>query len=207
MNRRLFRSLPAGFFALALFAISIAPTTAGNFAFAPPSGWMNVHSGTNGKWMDPTGVEVVTLHPTTFGGDLSTFALYTLKQGRASNPSQHVWTNKNYPLCGRHIGRFLIWTANNHGKSVIWEQMIALWGEDGYVVTYLRPASHAPNDIARASLVSICGVGSIPEQPGGVPVPLPRPPAQNQPAPEPPVAPTPNPTGTIYHPYVPTMPE
>jgi hypothetical protein len=209
MNRRYLRSLPAGALTIALIFIAAVAFAAGNYAFAPPSGWTHVRSGAESKWVDATGAETLTLFATSYGGDLNSFVTRKLKQERTAYPTQYVWTNRNYLICGRHTARYVIWTASSQGKSMVWEQILALWGYDGYIVTYVRPEKNPPSSIARGSLLSICGVGSVPEQPGGVRVtPQNNPPPQGQPAPapEPVEQPTPNPAGTIYHPYMPTMP-
>ena len=183
---------------------------AGNYAFGPPAGWSRTHSGTTAKWADPTGAETLTLFPTQFGGDLNGFVAKALKKERAAYPTQHVWTNRNYAICGGHTARYLIWTASSNGQSKVWEQMLALWGYDGYIVTYARPEKNQPSNVARGSLFSICGVGSAPAQPGGVPVTT-----QNNAPPAPaPIAPstgsadqsTPNPSATLGHPYMPVIP-
>ncbi len=208
MNGRSLRSLPAGALTIALILIATVALAVGNYAFAPPTGWTRVRSGVESKWVDPSGSETLKLFVTTHTGDLNSFVNRTLKQGRLTYPTQYVWTNRNYLVCGRHTGRYVIWTASTHGASMIWEQLFALWGSDGYLATYVRPQKNPPSRVARASLVSICGVGSAPEQPGGVPV-VPaknQPPAQGQPAPPQPDQPTPNPSGTIYHPYMPVIP-
>ncbi len=185
-----------------------AALAAGNYAFAPPSGWSHVRSGTESTWLDPSGSETVKLFQTSYGGDLTSFANRTLAQERKTYPTQHVWTNKNYYICGGHSGRYVIWTATSNGRSKVWEQMLALWGYDGYIVTYTRPEKSPPSSVARGSLLSICGVGSAPVQPGGVPVT----PQNNAPQPQPDGAspsvdqPTPNPTGTVGHPYMPVIP-
>jgi hypothetical protein len=160
------------------------------------------------KWVDPSGSETLKLLVTSYAGDLNSLVNRTLKQERATYPTQYVWANRNYLVCGRHTGRYVIWTASTHGASMIWEQLFAQWGSDGYLVTYVRPQKNPPSHVARASLVSICGVGSAPEQPGGVPVTPAnnQPPAPGQPAPPQPDQPTPNPTGTIPHPYMPVIP-
>jgi len=155
------------------------------------------------------GGETLKLFATTHSADLNSFVNRTLKAERATYPTQYVWTNRNYLVCnGRHTGRNVIWTGSTHGRSMVWEQLFALWGSDGYVVTYARPQKNPPSNVARSSLVSICGVGSAPEQPGGMPV-VPannQPPVQGQPAPPQPDQPAPYPSGTIPHPYVPVIP-
>ena len=153
----------------AIFMVT-AVLAAGNYAFSPPAGWTRVRSGEEPKWLEPSGAQSVTLFTTTFAGDLGSFVTRELRQERAAQPTQHVWTNSDYTICGRHTGRYVIWTSSSKGATTIWEQMMALWGYDGYVVTYARPATLRPSDVARGSLLSICGVGSLPEQPGGVPV-------------------------------------
>ncbi|MDQ6767679.1 MAG: hypothetical protein M3Z41_07705 [Candidatus Eremiobacteraeota bacterium] len=207
MNGRALRSLPAGALTIALILIATTALAAGNYAFAPPAGWARVRSGSDAKWVDPSGTQSLRLFWTTYASDLNSFVNRTLKQERAAYPTQQVWTNRNYSICGRHTGRYVIWTASDHGQSKVWEQMLALWGYDAYTVTYVRPAKNGPSVVARGSLLSICGVGSVPQQPGGVPVaPQNTAPPHNQPEPAPVVQPTPNPTGTIYHPYMPVIP-
>jgi len=194
---------------IALICMGTIALAAGNYAFAPPTGWSHVRSGTESTWLDPSGTQTLKLFQTTYGGDLISFVNRTLAQERKTYPTQHVWTNKNYLICGRHTGRYVIWTATSNGKSKVWEQMLALWGDDGYIVSYMRPEANPPSSVARGSLLSICGVGSVPEQPGGVPVtPQNNQPSQCQPAGTPDQAdqPTPNPTGTVDHPYMPVIP-
>lgn len=209
MTARLFRLLPAIAMTTGVFLMGLAAFGAGDYAFSPPVGWTKLTSGTNMKWVDPTGKEYVVLHPTSFNGDLSSFVSAMLKKEKTQYPTEHVWTNKNYLVCGRHTGRYVIWTASGGGHTTIWEQMLALWGQDGYAVTYTRPENHKPNTAARASLLSICGVGESVQPVGGVPVG----PQNNTPAAgsgqggEPTIEqPTPGPTGTIYHPYMPVIP-
>ncbi len=187
----------------------LAAFASGDYAFSPPAGWTKLASGTNLRWVDPSRNEYVYLHPTNFNGDLNAFVNAMLKKEKAANPSQYVWANKNYFICGRHTGRYVIWTSSGHGHTSIWEQMMALWGQDGYAVTYVRPQNRPPSGVARASLVSICGVGAMLEQPGGVPVSMPRsaPAGAGQDTGTDSVAqPTPEPQGTISHPYVPFIP-
>lgn len=209
MTARLFRLLPAIAMTTGVLLMGLAAFGAGDYAFSPPVGWTKLASGTNVKWADQTGKEYVVLHPTSFNGDLSSFVSAMLKKEKTQYPTEHVWTNKNYFMCGQHTGRYVIWTASGGGHTTIWEQMLALWGQDGYAVSYTRPESHKPNAAARASLLSICGVGEAAQPVGGVPVN-----AQNNA----PAAgsgqsggatidqPTPGPTGTISHPYVPIIP-
>ena len=203
------RSLSMGALTIALIFVATVALAAGNYAFAPPAGWTHVRSGTESKWIDPTGSETLKLFVTTHTGDLNSFVNAALKQERFAYPTQYVWNNRNYLVCGgRHTGRYVIWTASTHGRSMVWEQLLALWGSDGYVVTYVRPQKNPPSNVARGSLLSICGVGSAPEQPGGVPVAPAKypPPAQGQPAPPLPEQPAPYPSGTISHPYMPVIP-
>jgi hypothetical protein len=197
--------------AAGIVSVASGAWAAGNYAFAPPQDWLRVHSGTTSKWMDPDGTQVVTLFPTEFGGDLSAFVTHTLKSERKAYPTQHVWTNRNYAICGGHTARYVIWTAPNSKSSKVWEQVLALWGYDGYIATYTRPQKSPPSSVARASLLSICGVGTVPQAPGGVMV-APHsgdvPPAQGQPAglPDAGDQASPNPSETISHPYMPVLP-
>ncbi len=201
------RSLRIGALTLALFVVGAAALASGNYAFAPPAGWARVRSGDSPKWMNASGQESVGLFSTTYAGDLTSYVNHTLKQERAMFPTQHVWTNKTYMVCGSHPGRYVIWTATTHAKNVIWEQMIALWGYDGYVVSYVRPSKNPPSNVARGSLVSICGVGSLPEQPGGVPIMTQKNSSSGTSQEQPQgYEPTPEPTDTISHPYVPFEP-
>jgi hypothetical protein len=208
MNGRFFRSLPAVALVLGGLVLGVAAFGAGDYAFAPPTGWTKLASGTNLKWVDPSGKEYVLLHPTSFNGELNSFVVAMLKKEKAQYPTQHVWTNKNYYICGDHVGRYVIWTSTDRGHTTIWEQMFGLWAQDGYAVTYRRPRTDPPSLTARTSLLSICGVGESVEPAGGVPVsPQNNAPAQGigQPAAGVDV-PTPGPTGTISHPYVPVIP-
>ena len=186
---------------------------AGNYAFAPPADWARQRAGSTSAWIDTSRTQTVTLFPTEFGGDLGAFVNRTLNRERASYPGLHVWTNRTYALCGGHPGRYVIWTQTPTGKGTVWEQVIALWGYDAYIVSYKRPSNDPPDNAARASLLSVCGVGSVPMSPGGVPV---TPVTQvNQPqaqAPQPASLPdagaqqAPNPQATISHPYMPIAP-
>jgi hypothetical protein len=208
MNGRFLRSLCLLALLFASAAIGISALAAGDFAFSPPTGWTKLASGTNMRWVDQTGKEYVIFHPTSFNGDLDSFVNAMLKKERVQYPSQHVWTNKNYYVCGHHVGRYVIWTSSKSGQTTIWEQMLALWGQDGYAISYLRPESHPPSSAARASLLSICGVGETVEPAGGVPVgPQHNAPAGSGGQGEQPQAPTPGPTGTISHPYMPVIPD
>jgi hypothetical protein len=211
MNERFLRRISAAVAGCAVLGFGIAASGAGDYAFGPPPGWAKLPSGSDVKWVSPSGREYVTLHPTTFGGDLSSFVAVILRQERAQNPTQHVWTNRNYYICGDHPGRYVIWTASSHAHNVIWEQLFALWAQDGYVVSYRRPWSAPPSNAARASLLSICGVGET-VQPAGGTVVSPQGNARNDAplvtgAPGANAQPAPNPTGTISHPYVPVIPD
>ena len=172
MNAHCVRSLQIGVLTAAISLIAAAALAQANYAFAAPTGWTNLRNGTSSKWMNPTGTEFMILRPTTFAGDLSALVNQELKQQRATHPTMHLWTNKAYQICGGHAARYLIWTApsKTQGKTLIWEQILALWGDDAYVVTYQRPENDPPSSVARSSMLSVCGVGSAPEQPGGVPV-------------------------------------
>jgi hypothetical protein len=208
MRRRFLQSLRIVALTGGICAVGFAAFASGDYAFSPPTGWAKLASGTNMKWADPAGTEFVALHPTTFYGDLNAFVNAMLKKEKTANPTQYVWANKNYLICGRHTGRYVIWTSTAHGHTSIWEQMFALWGQDGYAVTYVRPQNLPPSTVARAALVSICGVGEGTEPVGGVPVTLPKAaPAEPAPDTETIVQPTPAPTGTIPHPYVPVIPQ
>lgn len=210
MNAQFVRLLQAGALTATIVFMGAAALAQANYAFAAPLGWTNLRSGSSSKWMNPTGTEFVILRPTTFAGDLSALVNRELKQERATHPTLQLWTNKNYQICGRHTARYLIWTApsKTQGKTLVWEQIVALWGDDAYVVTYQRPEKYPPSDAARSSIVSICGVGSAPEQPGGVPVraetPAPAPQSPATPEPAATTAPTPYANPTMR--YAPTIP-
>lgn len=133
---------------------------AGDFAFSPPSGWVKVAAVSNAKWIDRRGTEFVIFHPTSFQGSLSMFVAAILKKEKAAFPDQRVWNNKPYYICGAHPGRYVIWTTASHGRPAVWEQVMAIWGGDAYVVSYVRPHNHAPSAVARASLLSVCGVAA-----------------------------------------------
>lgn len=210
MNGRIMRSLFAFALTIAIALISVAALAQANYAFSPPVGWTNLRSGSSSKWINPTGSEFVILRPTAFAGDLSALVDRTLKQERATHPALHLWTNKDYRICGRREARYLIWTAHSNiqGKDLIWEELVALWGADAYVVTYQRPENHPPSAVARSSMLSICGVGSAPEQPGAVPVKMqthpPAAPGQANPEPAATAPPTPYTYPTMR--YAPVIP-
>ncbi len=207
MDGRLSRALSTIALGIVL-AWCAAAALAANYAFAPPEGWARVRSGTDSTWLDPSGTERVQFFLTNYPGDLDSLVKRTLKQEHAANPTMHVWTNRNYLICGNHVARYVIWTSTSHGTEMVWERLIALWGDDGYLLTYARPRSHPPSTIARRSLVSICGVGEPSEQPGGVPIPPHIAPAQGEPPAVvvPADIPSPDPGATISHPYVPVIP-
>lgn len=203
------RLLPRAMLTVGALLVAASVLAAGNYAFAPPQNWAKQRGGSTTIWVDKGGSQTVTLFPTDFAGDLNAFVNRNLARNRAGHPTLHVWTNRTYALCGGHVGRYLIWTTSAN----VWEQVLAIWGYDAYVVTYKRPADAPPNSAARASLLSICGVGSVPMAPGGVPVaPQPAVPAaqtQQQQAgalPDNGMQPAPAPTGTISHPYMPVTP-
>lgn len=204
---RMRSALRCAVIAAGLFSVAASAIATGNYAFAPPQNWTKLRGGSTTVWADATGYQTVTLFPTQFAGDLNSFANKTLARDRSGHPSLHLWTNRSYALCGGHPGRYLIWTTSSN----VWEQVLAIWGYDAYVVTYKRPGSASPNKIARLSLLSICGVGSVPMSPGGVPVaPAPVVPAAQQQQsgtlPDSGAQPAPEPTGTIAHPYMPVLP-
>ena len=202
-------ALRCAIMATVIMVVAADVLAAGNYAFAPPRDWPKLRTGSTSAWVDSSGYQTVRLFPTQFAGDLSAFVNRTLARERSSHPTLHLWTNRTYPLCGGHPGRYLIWTTKS-AQSNTWEQMLALWGYDAYIVSYKRPGNAPPNDVARLSLLSICGVGSIPLAPGGVPIaPQPAVPAQRQQAgtlPDTGAEPAPEPTGTIAHPYMPVIP-
>lgn len=207
MTGRLLRSLCVAALSAALAGVAVCVLASGDYAFSPPLGWTKLASGTNMKWVDSSGKEYLYLHPTSYNGDLNAFVNAMVKKEKTQYPTLYVWTNKNYLICGRHTGRYVIWTSSAHGHTSIAEQMMALWGQDGYVITYMRPQNHPPSSVARMSLLSICGVGETVEPAGGVPVTMPK--AQSTAAPQgtdTTVQPTPEPTGTIYHMYAPFIP-
>jgi len=199
--------LRCGVLTAGILLVAASVLAAGNYAFAPPQNWAKLRGGSTTIWVDSTGYQTVTLFPTEFAGDLSLFANRTVARDRSSHPTFHLWTNRTYALCGGHPGRYVIWTTSSN----VWEQVLAIWGYDAYIVPYKRPGDAPPNNMARLSLLSICGVGSVPMAPGGVPVaaPPPVPAAQQQQSgalPDMGTQPAPEPTGTIAHPYMPVIP-
>lgn len=202
MNKAFLRTLGFAAIAIALL-LTCVEVMADAYAFSPPSGWHGHGSSSSGHWVAPSGMESVSLVTAQVSGDLSAFVNHELGKQRATYPSQRIYNNKNYSLCGRHIGRYVIWTSSNGGHDRIHEQVITAWNTDGYVLTYVRPANHPPSNAARASLLSICAVynGTIP--PGGVPVQTAPPPVQPNATVAPAAPVNPSPTPYVYPSLVP----
>ncbi|MBC5806789.1 MAG: hypothetical protein DLM53_05550 [Candidatus Eremiobacter antarcticus] len=184
------------------------------FGFSPPSGWraQKAPAGFVGLWTRPDALEALNLSTASFNGSVSAFANDILAIQRWKTPSLHVYANQPFTICGNHTGRYLIWTSMFRGRSWIHEQMLGLWGTNGYISSYVRPSNHPPSAAARASLVSVCGVagGGAPNQsaPQAAPAPQSQPAAPaNQPPPAPNSGvPTPYVYPSLAPRYVPVIP-
>gem|GEM_PF-1578496 len=187
---------------------------ADGYGFSPPTGWRAQHApaGYTGLWVNPAAQEAVNLLSTP-AGSLSGLVQRQMQKSRTLYPSMQVYSNVSYHVCGRHEGRYLIWTAVSHGSPWIHEQVMANWQDNGLVASYVRPGNAAPSRAARASIVSICGVagGSLNNPSAPQPAAAPAQPAQpdNNPATTAPAGPA---TATPYgYPslaprYVPVIP-
>jgi len=120
-------ALRCAIMATVIMVVAADVLAAGNYAFAPPRDWPKLRTGSTSAWVDSSGYQTVTLFPTQFAGDLSAFVNRTLARERSSHPTLHLWTNRTYPLCGGHPGRYHIWTTKS-AQSNTWEQMLAFWG-------------------------------------------------------------------------------
>ena len=196
MARRI-RLVAATFFASALVLAWVALVHADGYGFSPPNGWRATHppAGYAGLWVNPAGQEAVNL-ATASVSSLSSLVSRQLQKSGTLYPSMHLYSNVPYHVCGHHDARYLIWTSSNRGSHWIHEQVMADWGDSGYVASYVRPASFAPNRDARAAIVSICGVtGAGINNPSSGSQPAP----QSQPAAETPAQPAPaQPTPYVY---------
>ena len=208
-NVRLFSATLAG---VAVLLAGALLAHADGYGFSPPGGWrpQRPPSGYAGLWVNPAGREAVNL-ATTSASSLNSLVNRQVQKSRALYPSMHVYSNVPYHVCGRHDARYLIWTATSHGASWIHEQVMADWQDNGFVASYVRPASYPPNRAARAALVSVCGVagGSLsnPSAPQAAPAPQQgQPETSNTAAPVVPATPTPYAYPSLVPRYAPVIP-
>lgn len=194
--------LAAAIAGLAIVVASSILVQADGYGFSPPNGWraQRPPAGYAGLWVNPAVREAVNLN-TAMTADLNDLVSRQLRKSHALYPSMHVYNNLPYHVCGRHEARYLVWTSSAGGHEWIHEQVMAQWQGNGYIASYVRPASSAPSRDARASLVSVCGVaGGSPSFPSA---PAPTAPQQSQPGSNPGSAATVAPTPYVYPSLVP----
>ena len=209
MTTRDVRILPIALVTGAMLMLWGLLAQAGGYGFSPPSGWraQRPPAGYAGLWLNPNAQEAVNF-VTTPATSLTNLVSRQIQKSLAVYPSMHLYSNVPYHVCGRHEGRYLIWTSSSHAAQWIHEQVIANWQGNGYVASYVRPASYTPNRAARASISSMCGVAGGSLNNPSAPYAAPPPPPQNQPqiSPATPTAPTPYGYPSLYPRYAPVIP-
>lgn len=212
MTTRSFRIIPLALLGGCLSLICAMIAQADGYGFSPPSGWRAQHApaGYTGLWVNPAGAEAVNLANVS-ASSLQGLVNQQIQKFHSLYPSMHIYSNAPYHVCGGHEARYLIWTAVSHGAQWIHEQVLAEWEGNGYVASYARPGSYAPNRAARASIVSVCGVAGGLNNPSAPQAPQAPQPAQSgsnpaTAAPAAPASPTPYVYPSLYPRYAPVIP-
>lgn len=209
MTRRRILSIAAATAGLALALASSILAQADGYGFSPPNGWraQRPPAGYAGLWVNPAVREAVNLS-TTMTADLNDLVARQLRKARALYPAMHLYDNVPYHVCGRHEARYLVWTSTAGGHEWVHEQVMAQWQGNGYVASYVRPASSAPRRDARASLVSVCGVagGSLSNPSAPAPASQQRSQPDNNPSSAATAAPTPYVYPSLVPRYAPVIP-
>lgn len=133
-----------------------------NNVYQPPAGWHRTQFLARGLgvWIHPGDDQSISVQATNFTGSLAEFTHIQLIQ-IGELPGAKVGAAQQATVCGSHPATYLTYGVVANGKSLIYEQMLAIWAGVAYLATYARTQNQRSLYEARASLTTLCG-GLVP---------------------------------------------
>ncbi|MDQ6766987.1 MAG: hypothetical protein M3Z41_04175 [Candidatus Eremiobacteraeota bacterium] len=143
-------------------ALPQTPVGAGQYIFQPPPGWNRVQTTTValGVWVHPGDVvysQSIGARAEQFRRSLSDYAQQTVRRITRLHPDVKMGTSQLTTVCGGHPAIYLTYAADVSGRTIVYEEMLTLYGNIAYYATYARASSQPSLPAARHALVTLCG--------------------------------------------------
>ncbi len=168
------------------------------YIFTPPVGWRLTAKPANGRaaWVHADNEpyhQNLSIIERPYSGTLDSLTVRTVAEVRGGLGNVQMGKAQHATVCGSHPSAYLTYTARVNGRPLLFEQMITVWGNMGFLATYTRLASQPSLSPARDSLTTMCGglpaVGGPHNMRSGAPAAHPSPVASASPSPAAPTQP------------------
>lgn len=161
------------------------------YIFTPPPGWKLTAKPGNGRaaWVHVDNEayhQNLSIIERPYSGTLDNLTVRTVAEVRGALGNVQMGKAQHATVCGSHPSAYLTYAAQVSGRPLLFEQMITVWGNMGFLATYTRLASQPSLSSARNSLTTMCGglpaVGGPRNTQSGVPAAHPSPIASASPS-------------------------
>ena len=148
--------------AVACAAAFSAATADDQYHVSPPDGWVQSSPDENGVlsvWgePDPHGFrQNLNLISEPYHGTLSQYVRQNVASLSGHGSAIVLGPQADVNTCDTHPAHFISWKATIDGHPLVFEQVLSVWFDRAYVLTYTRETSQDAIDGARSALATLC---------------------------------------------------
>jgi len=138
------------------------PNNGARYLFRPPAGWHRTQATTIGLgvWVYPGGsgyAQSISVRAENYTGTLDDYAVLVAGRVRRDYPDAKMSTLQRTTVCSGHPGVYFSWEANASGRTLVYEDMLAIYRGTAYHASYTRAVAQPSISAARTSLTTLCG--------------------------------------------------
>ena len=128
----------------------------------PPDGWVQStpsEAGVLSVWGEPHPQgfrQNLNLVSEAYHGTLASYVAQNVASLSGQGSAIVVGPQADVTTCTSHPAHFLSWKGEMFGHHLIFEQVLSVWFDRGYVMTYTREVGQDAIDDARSALASLC---------------------------------------------------
>jgi hypothetical protein len=138
------------------------PNTGARYVFRPPAGWHRVQTTAIGLgvWVYPGASgfgQSISVRAENFTGTLADYAALVVSRIRRDHPDAKTSRLERTTVCAGHLAIYFSWEANASGQTLVYEDMVTIYGGTAYHASYTRALGQPSIPAARTSLTTLCG--------------------------------------------------
>lgn len=138
------------------------PNNGARYVFRAPAGWHRVQITAIGlgMWVYPGGqgyAQSISVRAENYTGTLADYGVLVVGRIRRDHPDAKISTLQRTTVCAGHPAIYFAWEANAAGQTLVYEDMLTIYGGTAYHATYTRAIGQPSISAARTSLTTLCG--------------------------------------------------
>ncbi len=138
------------------------PINGARYVFRPPAGWHRTQTTAIGLgvWVYPgeSGyTQNISVRAENYTGALADYAAAVVNRIRRDYPDAKTSTLQRTTVCTGHPAIYFSWEANAAGQTLVYEDMLTIYGGTAYHAAYTRAVGQPSISAARTSLTTLCG--------------------------------------------------